>query len=152
PANFSAYFSRALVNFYFGALPQSLADFNRASELDPKNAYVALWLDIAGKRSKLPSRLAEATEQINMTTRPAPIVRLYLNQTTVEAVISAAVDPDANTKNSRLCDVGFYSGELALQRGAKDEAVRLFRTAAAHCPKHITPWWTANAELNALGQ
>jgi hypothetical protein len=40
---------------------------------------------------------------------------------------------------SQVCEANFYSGELALRLGTKDEAVRLFRLAAS------------NAELKALG-
>jgi tetratricopeptide (TPR) repeat protein len=77
PKNSSWYFHRGLSNLYAGALPTALADLNQASELNPKHAYVALWLDIVNKRSNLPSRLAEAAKQTNMTRWPAPVTRLY---------------------------------------------------------------------------
>jgi len=45
----------------------------------------------------------------------------------------------------------FFSGELALLEGAKDDATRLFRLAAADCPKIFAQWAAAKAELKALG-
>jgi tetratricopeptide (TPR) repeat protein len=60
-----AYLNRGLANLFNGALPKALADLNQASELDPKFAYAALWLDIANRRSNLPSRLPEAIKQIH---------------------------------------------------------------------------------------
>jgi tetratricopeptide (TPR) repeat protein len=146
-----AYFSRGRLNLYSGALPKALADLNQASELNPKYAYTALWLDMVNKRSNLPSRLSEASKQIDMTKWPAPVFRLYLGQLTPEAVLAAADDPESSTKNDRVCEVNFYSGELALQRGAKDEATRLFRSAASGCPKRFIEYEGAVAELKALG-
>jgi lipoprotein NlpI len=146
-----AYRNRGHANLYSGALAKALADFNQVSELSPKDAYVALWLDIANNRSNLPSRLADATRQIDMTEWPAPIIRLYLGQLTPEAVLAAADDPNADTKKHQVCEANFYTGELALQHGAKDEATRLFRLAAADCPKTFDEYEAAVAELRAIG-
>ena len=145
------YFNRGLARLYKGSLPQALADLNRSSELNPKYAYAALWRDIVDKRSNLPSRLAQATTQIDMNSWPAPVIRLYLGQMTPEAVRAAADDPNANIKKGQICEVNFFAGELALQRGAKDEAARLFRLAAADCRINSQVWAGANAEIKALG-
>jgi len=150
PKNFKVYLNRGLANLYAGSLAKALADVNRSSELDPKYAYAALWLDIVGKRANLPSRLAEMVKQIDMSKWPAPIIRLYLGQMTPEAVLAAADDPDANTKKGNVCEANFYVGELTLSH-AKDEAIRMFRLAAADCPKSFRELAAANAELKALG-
>jgi lipoprotein NlpI len=146
-----AYKNRARVNLYAGALPEAMADLNQARELDPKDAYAALWLDIVNKRSNLPSRLAEATKQIEMTKWPAPVIRLYLGQLTPEAVLAAADDPDLSTKKNQVCEANFYTGEFTLQRNDKGETTRLFRLAAAGCPKSFNEYEGAVAELKALG-
>ena len=132
-------------------LPKALADLNQASALDPKYAHTALWREIVDRRSNLPSRLSEAITQIDMTKWPAPIIRLYLGQIAPEAVLNAAHDSNANKKKEQLCEANFYLGELALQRGTKDEAVRLFGLAAAECRKNVNLWADAQAELRALG-
>lgn len=150
PKYATAYYNRGLANFYAGSLPKSLADLNEASELDPKNAYMALWLDIVSKRSNVPGRLAQAIAQIDMTKWPGPVIRLFLSQMTFQALLAAADDPNAKTKESRVCEVNLYSAELALQTGWKDDAIRLFGLAAADCPKTFTEWAAANAELKAL--
>jgi lipoprotein NlpI len=151
PKNSSWYFHRGLSNLYAGALPTALADLNQASELNPKHAYAALWLDIVNKRSNLPSRLAEAVKQINMTWWPAPVIRLYLGQLTPEAVLAAADDANPRAKQGRVCEANFYTGELALQQGNADEAKRLFALAAADCPKDFAAYAGATAELKVLG-
>ena len=147
-----AYSNRGLANLYAGALPKALADFDQASELTPKDGFTALWLDIASKRSNLPSRLAAATTQIDMTKWPAPIIRLYLSQLTPEAVFAAADDPDPILRREKVCAVSFFIGELALQEGKKDDAARLFRAALTGCPRGFVEVRAAGAELEALGQ
>jgi lipoprotein NlpI len=147
-----AYFNRGVAYLYFGSFPKALADFDQSRTLNAKDAYAALWADIATVRSNQPSRLAVATAQLDMSRWPAPIVRLYLGQITPDAMFAtAADDQDAKTKRGHVCEVNFYSGELALQHGAEDDALRLFRLAANDCPKDFTESHAANAELKALG-
>ena len=124
---------------------------SQASELDPKYAYYALWLDIVDSATDCRAVWQQATAQIDMTKWPAPVIRLFLGQLTPAAVLAAADDPDPTTKKGQVCEANFYSGELALRRSAKDEAARLFRLAASDCPKSFTEWGAANAELKALG-
>ena len=64
--------------------------------------------------------------------------------------MAAADDPDAITKRRKICEVNFYSAELALHRHAKDEATRLFQLAATDCPKSFTERAASYAELKAL--
>lgn len=145
------FWNRGVADLDAGALAQAVADFSRASELDPKDAYAALWLEIANKRSKLPSRLALQIAQLDMTNWPAPVVRLYLGQMTPQAALAAAADADAATEKGQTCEANFYSGELALLQGAKDEATRLFRLAVSGCPRHYVEFVVANTELKTLG-
>jgi S1-C subfamily serine protease len=75
-----------------------------------------------------------------------------LRQLTPTAVLAAADDANADTRKGHLCEANFYSGELALQQGAKEEAARLFGLVTAQCPKGFFEWPAANAELRALGK
>ena len=151
PKNSRSFLHRAVADLYGGSPAKALADLTQSHALDPDYAYAALWLDVLNKRSNLPSQLAEATKQIDMTRWPAAIIRLYLGQLTPEAMLAAADDADPQTKASQVCEANFLNGELALLRGAKDEATRLFRQAAAGCPKVFLEHISAVAELKALG-
>ena len=122
----------------------------QSSALNPKYAYAALWLHIVDTRNNLPSRLAEAAKQIDMSKWPSPVIRLFLGQTTPQALLATTEDPDAKTKQRKVCEANFYSAELALERHAKDEATRLFRLAATGCPNGFTERAAAHAELEAL--
>jgi lipoprotein NlpI len=151
PKNAGAYFSRGRVALLKSSLPMALADLNQATALAPSNAYAALWLDIANRRSNLPSRLADAAKQIDMTKWPAPVIRLYIGQLTPEAVLAAANDPNADTKKRQVCEANFHTGEFDLQQGKKDDAMRLFRLATVGCPESLISTEGATAELKALG-
>ena len=65
--------------------------------------------------------------------------------------LAAAEDKDPKTKQEQVCEANFYSGELALLQGKKNEAIPLFRLAASDCPKDFFEREGANAELKALG-
>jgi lipoprotein NlpI len=146
-----AYLNRGIAYLYSGNLAGALADVSRASELDSKNAYDALWVDIVGQRDNVPSRLSQAISTIDMSKWPAPIIRMFLGQTAPAAVLAAADDPDAIKKNGQVCEANFFSGELTLRRGQKEDAVRLFRLAANGCPEDFAEWSDAKLELTALG-
>jgi tetratricopeptide (TPR) repeat protein len=146
-----AIFDRGIANLYRGALPMARADLSRSAELNPRYPYTAIWLDIVDKRSNAPSRLAQTTTQVDMSKWPAPVIQLYLGLLTPADVLAAAADPDAETKKGQVCEANFYSGELALQQGANEEAARRFRLAATGCSRTFIEWPAANAELRALG-
>jgi lipoprotein NlpI len=148
----NAYFSRGIANLYAGSLAKSQADFDRANELDPRNAYTALWTDIVRKRSGQQSELAKVSTRIDLSKWPGPLVRMYLRQITAETALAAANDGDTKTRKGRLCEFNFYNGELALLEGSKEDAARRFQLATANCPKSFTESIAANAELKELGR
>jgi tetratricopeptide (TPR) repeat protein len=151
PEDDDAYFHRALANFYAGSLLKARADLSQASKLDPEYPYYALWIDIIDRRDNLESNFSQAISKIDMAKWPAPVIRLFLGQTTPAAVLAAADDPDPKTKRGQVCEANFYIGELALQQGSKEEAARLFRLSAADCPREFVEGHSASAELEALG-
>jgi lipoprotein NlpI len=151
PKDALSYHSRGLAYFYGGSPAKALADFKQAIALDPKYAYNALWLDIADQRNNTASPLPQAIAKIDMTAWPAPVIRLFLGQTTPAAVLAAADNPDATTKRDQVCEADFYSGIVAARQGSKDEAARLFRLAATDCPKGYDEAFAAGPELKALG-
>jgi hypothetical protein len=111
----------------------------------------ALWVDVVGQRNNLPSRLTQSSSQIDMTKWPAPIIGLFVGQMTAAAVLAAADDLDAATKKEKVCEANFYTGELSLSKGSKEEAIRLFDFAANDCPRASLQWYASKEELRALG-
>src|SRR5262245_7919320 len=152
PKDSSAYRSRGVTYLYSGDAAKALADVNQASELDPKDAYVALWMDIVGQRNAVASRLEQTIAKLDMTKWPGPVLRLLLGQLTPAAVLAAADNPDARRKNNWICEANFYSGIAALRTGSKDDAAKLYRSAADACPRDSIEWYAAHAELKQLGR
>ncbi len=146
-----AYLDRGIVELYTNSPANAYADFNQARDVAPDYAFAAIWLEIANKRDKLPSRLDEATAQVDMTKWPAPVIRLYLGQMTPDALLAAADDPYAAVKTGQTCEANFYTGELALLQGRKNVAALLFNVAASQCPQDYDESFAADAELKALG-
>lgn len=152
PKDDDAYFHRGLANFYAGATSQALTDLGRASRLDPTYAYYPLWIDIINKRGNRPSQLSQGIAQVDMGKWPAPVIRMFLGEATPAQVLAAADDPDPKTKQGQLCEANFYSGEIALQQGAREDAARLFHLAANNCTREFAEGGAARSELAALGE
>jgi lipoprotein NlpI len=150
PENAYAYRARAMVYWQSGSFSKSLTDLDQAIRLDPKSAYSVLWRELVAKRSDQPSQLAEAATQLDMTKWPAPIINLFLGTMTPEQVLRAADDSDAKKRKGQVCEANFYTAELALQRGSKDDAHRLFDLAATDCPDTFVERQAAKVELGAL--
>jgi lipoprotein NlpI len=127
-----------------------LADFDQSFPLDPKSPYTQLWREIAARRVNEPGRLSGATAELDMTKWPAPLVHLFLGETSAEAVLAAADDANPWTRKDQTCEANFFIGELAMQRSEKDEAARLFKLAVADYPKNFVEYSSARAELRAL--
>src|SRR6266568_1422453 len=152
PKDADAYVDRGLAYLFSGSLAGAEADLRQARELAPQDAYAVLWLDIAERRKNVPHHLEQAIPQLDMSAWPAPVTRLFLDQATPAGVLAAANDSDPKTKQRQVCEANFYGGELALLRGEREEAARLFRLAASDCPRGSTEWSAASAELRALGR
>ena len=123
------------------------ADFKKANEINPKDAYTALWLDLTERRNGVPSSLAETSKQLDMTAWPAPVIRHFLGELNAEQTFGAAFDTDPKTKLSQTCEANFYSGEFALLKKDKKEAQRLLKLAADNCPPSFVESTAAIAEV-----
>jgi tetratricopeptide (TPR) repeat protein len=141
----------AMAHLQAGAPAEAIADLDRSRELDPKDPYSAIWREIAGQRGNLPSTLSDATAKLDMTKWPAPVIRLFLGTMTADEVLRAADDADPIKKKGQVCEANFFTAKLALQRGVKEEARRLFGLALADCPPTFVETQAASAELKVLG-
>jgi lipoprotein NlpI len=147
----TSYFNRGVAYYVTGGRnPDAIADFKKASELDPKDAYAALWRELAERRNNSPSHLVEAAKQLDMTVWPAPVIRHFLGELTIEQTYGAAFDTDPKTKVAQTCEANFYSGEFALLKKDKKEAQRLLKLAADQCPPSFIESTAALAELIPL--
>jgi hypothetical protein len=107
------YYNLGIANFYAGCCPQAAADLGQSSQLNPRNSYTVIWLDMVDARCNRPSQFPRAVPQLEMTKWPAPVIRLCLGQATPEEVLGAADDRDADTKQRRVCEANFFIGQMA---------------------------------------
>jgi lipoprotein NlpI len=149
--NANAYVARAIAQLYAGAPAKAQMDLWLAQRVAPTNAYAALWLDIAQRRAKRPGTLAMTARRVDMKAWPAPVIKLWRGEIAPDALLAAADNADAATRQAQMCEANFYGGEFALLKDAKDEATRLFQAAAKDCPEPFLERMAANAELKALG-
>jgi lipoprotein NlpI len=145
------YSNRGRAHLFSGDAARARADFQQLRKLDPTSLYAALWLDIAERRSGQPGTLEKASAKLDLKAWPGPIVRLFLGRTSPEQALAAANHANPRTKRTRVCELNFYAGELALAQGNKAEARRLLEMAVADCPPGLIETTSARAELAALG-
>jgi tetratricopeptide (TPR) repeat protein len=151
PNDASAYLNRGVAYYVVGGrYADAVADLKKAAEFNPNDAYAALWRDLAERRNSAPSHLAEAAPQLDMTIWPAPVVRHFLDEFTLEQTLKAAADTNPKTKQAQTCEAYFYGGELALLKKNKKEAHRLLKLAADLCPRSFVESTAAIAELILL--
>lgn len=149
----AAYFNRGVAYYAIGGrTPDAIADFTKAAELNPKDAYAALWRELAERRNNTPGHLAEAAKQLDMTAWPAPVIRHFLGELTIEQTFTAASDADPHVKAAQTCEANFYSGEIALLKKNKKEAQKLLNVAADTCPPSFIESTAAIAELIPLNE
>ena len=154
PKHALSYKGRGIAEFLDNAKEKAEADFQQAVTLDPGDAYSRLWLELTKRRlgTKPSPDLAKASTQLNMTAWPAPLLLLYEGQMTPHDVILAAQHVDIKISKTRMCEVGFYAGELSLADGEKGDAIDLFNHALDVCFNSVDEKTAAAAELKALGQ
>jgi lipoprotein NlpI len=146
--NAALYFNRGIAYFVVGGhFADAEADFKKAAELNPKDAYAALWRDLAERRNNSKGQLAEAAKQLDMTVWPAPVIRQYLGELSAEQTVAAAADSDPRTRLAQTCEANFYGGELALVKKNKKEAQRQLKLAADNCPRSFVESTAAISEL-----
>jgi tetratricopeptide (TPR) repeat protein len=148
PNNATAYFNRGVAYFVVGGhAADAEADFRKASELNPKDDYAALWQNIAEYRDHAPGHLTEAAIQLDMTAWPAPVVREFLGQLNAGQTLAAVDDNDPKVRLGQTCEANFYGGEFALLKKNRREALRQLRLAARDCPRSFIESTAAIAEL-----
>ena len=142
---FSFYIAAA---FYAGAFAPVL---NAIGAGEPRPTYAALWLDIVSRRSKVTahsaSHLANRYDEM-----AGAVIRLCLAQLTPAAVLAQPTTLTSHKTRPGLRGELLYR-ELTLDKGARGEATRLLRLAAADAQKLLyirgqsrsSPWSLASS-------
>lgn len=127
------YYGRGRIEYFLGRFAAAANDFNRVTEIGQPNPYYLLWQHIAVARAGRAgeSRLAAKAANLALVEWPGPVLRHILGKATADEVVAAARNADRDTERGQLCEAYYYLGQLALLRGERSEAERLFRLAVA---------------------
>lgn len=147
----SAWFGRGRARFYAGDFMMAASDLYRAHDLAP-GVYSALWLYLARKHADIPGErtLAREAGTKGDGAWPAPVVGLYLGNSSPDAVARAASNPDPARARDLKCEASFYIGQWHVLRGARDAAIPLLKEAESTCPRSFIEREGAAAELTRL--
>lgn len=151
PKEADAYLSRGIARVYNNALGDAQADFKESLKVDEKFGFAMLWLDIAERRNRLPSRFDQLTSQFDSKDWPAPLISLFRGQGTIADAIVEASRSTPPDRTFDLCEAHFYGGQWALINDDRSAAVEHFRAANGICYKTVVEWYASREELKALG-
>lgn len=136
PGYAEAWFARGRARFALGEFSDAVRDFAQSLKLDPGDAYSALWLHLARRKSARSDagELSRNAVKFDRTVWPGALLGLYLGEATPQQVRTASARGDAATQKDQTCEAAFYIGEYELLRNNTVAAGSLFREAAKICP------------------
>lgn len=141
---------RGWLSFLAGKSDLGIRDLERALVLRPSDAFTALWLHIASMRSGHGGRIEAASEKVELTAWPGPLVRFYRGEIDERELRRAADQGDAATRNEQTCEADFYLAQWHLIRSEPQTADPLLRRAVSFCPKTFYEWDFARAERRRI--
>ena len=133
--------------FYQGDFAAAALDLQEA--VDGTDAYPILWLYLARARTGRQDAkrdLEQRAAGLKPAQWPFPVIKLFLEQGTPEAMVAAADKPEER------CEAQFYLGQWHLLRDARANSIEALRNAVKSCPKDFIEYAGALAELKRLAQ
>jgi len=132
-----------------GEIDDAQDNFSSVVSKGPGNIYAWLWDALA--RTRLSKEIRRGSlPKFDKDKWPAPIVALYLGESTQDAVFAAAAQGETQAIPGQSCEANFYVGEWLLQHQDRTGAAPLIRKAAAQCPTGFVEWNPAQLELANL--
>jgi lipoprotein NlpI/rhodanese-related sulfurtransferase len=148
-----AYQYRGLAELYSNRAGLAVDDLTTAVKLAPTSHYPVIWLHIARMRAGQGDlqEVAENAQKLDKAKWPWHVVSLFLGSSSSEAVRAAAKEADnSDTQREQACEADFYLGIYHQERGANDEARRLFESVKEACAGAFLEYSAANHELQRL--
>jgi lipoprotein NlpI len=153
PDDIDARMSFGRAQWSAGDFPNAAVTFGQVVGVRPAIAYSAIWRALALAHDGKPYEQQFATDAgaLDKAKWPAPLVQLYLGQSTPTAALAAAsAAPDADRGNEQVCEANFYGGEWQLVHGQGDAARPMLMAAHNQCPHEFIERDAAAAELARL--
>jgi lipoprotein NlpI len=146
-----AFAARAAAYMSKGEYSRAVDDFAQAHKLAPTDSWAVLYLHMARRAGQATSDLQASAAKLDKSEWPMTLIRLYLGEIGPDEVLAEAHrGKTVEIQRRRLCEAYFHLGQIALMRGDREEARRLFGLAADQ--ESVGEWehhW-ARAELARL--
>jgi tetratricopeptide (TPR) repeat protein len=149
PSNADARLQLGLAQWEAGNFADATTAFGQVVQVRPDFPYAMIWRALSQSRTgqDYTTEFAASTAKLDMVKWPAPLVRLFQGQSTPDAALRAAANPDPEIAKQQTCEANFYAGEWDLMHGAQAAAIPLLQVARATCPYDFIERDAAIAEL-----
>jgi lipoprotein NlpI len=140
-----------IANWQADKLKLAEDNFSYATTAGSGNVYAWLWLSLTQLRQgkDVPRGYVPNFDRKKW---PAPIVSVFLEESTAEAALSAAEEGDEEAVKGQVCEADFYIGEWLYLHKDAQSAKKLIGKAADECPLEFVEWAPAQIEMARLAQ
>ena len=123
-------------------------------EIEPENAYWAIWLYLAQARDgrEGQAELRDNAVRLNLSDWPGAVVRMFLGEVDVQAVLDMAQSDETLEDKERRAEAYYYAGQFQLLAGYEDKAAASFRKVVKTGVTNFIEYNGAKAELGRLEQ
>ncbi|HXL99265.1 MAG TPA: tetratricopeptide repeat protein [Rhizomicrobium sp.] len=141
-----------LAQWEYGRFSDATATFAGIVKAQPQFAYGVLWRALAQAKSgeAYDAEFAKNAAALDLSKWPAPLIRLYLGQATVDDAVKAAASSDPDTLKNQTCEADFYAGEWQYLHGNQAAGLGLLQAAQAGCRHDFVEYDAAVTELKHL--
>ncbi len=152
PDNTDARMQLALIQWEAGNFADSTATFGQVVQVRTDFPYGVMWRAIAQARTgqDYTAEFAGNAAKLDKVKWPAPLIRLFLGQSTPDAPMKEAANPDPDTQKQQVCEANFYTAEWNIMHGAQAAAGPMLQAARADCPHEFIERDAAIAELGRI--
>jgi lipoprotein NlpI len=152
PDNLTALFMRGLAAELEGDDRAALADFDAAATREPRHFGAQLWRYVAALTldQAEPETFRAYLDQSGLPPWPQALGRLYLGETTPQAVLALAEQQPPVARNEALCAAQYHIGRRFLLAGDTMAAAAAFRAVLATGATHVFEYQSADRTLQGM--
>jgi lipoprotein NlpI len=142
------FFQLGFAQWAQGHFDKAVSSFGTSRDFDSKNAYNALWREIARLDANArDSTISHDARKLAKDKWPAPIIDLFTGRKKADEVLAGAEKADPKEIDAQKCEAAFYIGAWTLAQKDVGSAVPLFRRARDTCPDGFIEKIAASVEL-----
>lgn len=152
PGNFYPYKSRGNLYFYLGRYEEAIEDFETYLRVHYADPYRMIWHYLANEvlTGQGADRLKNYAERVNLNQWPGAVIKMYLDEGSVNQVLSSLPGKMTEESRGQYCEAYFYIGQHYLLKGDVDSAKMFFVKAVRTDAKRYLEYQYAKEELKKI--